>query len=76
MISHIISSAPSGRFVVPVTIGRAPPEMDVSIATTKGCETVTGVIDVDATGADIAGCDVFGFEFAGAPPARHGVEHI
>jgi hypothetical protein len=50
--------------------------MDVSIATTKGCETVTGVIDVDATGADIAGCDVFGFEFAGAPPARHGVEHI
>ena len=64
---------PSGRFVVPVTIGRTPPDTDVSIATTKGCDTVTGLIDVAGMGADTVGR---------APPpgvgptARHGVEHL
>src|ERR1700757_3211309 len=42
---------PSGRFVVPVTIGRAPPDTDALIATTKDRDTVAGDGATGATGA-------------------------
>src|SRR5271156_726070 len=73
LCSAIQRCVPSGRFVVPVTIGRAPPETDVSIATAKGCDTVTGVIDVGGADAAIACRAVFA---GAAPTARHSVEHV